>query len=134
MVFFNDPVRCDDGPLRAIRMSLAMRTRVRDLAEGWAKQGHDLSLGIGIAQGFATLGKIGFDSRLDYAAIGTVTNLAARLCADADPWQILVTERAFSAAGSPVVGDDAGSRALRGFSRSVHAFSVNGLDGSRLAS
>ena len=70
MVFFNDPVRCEDGPLRAIRMSVAMRSRVRTLAEGWARQGHDLAMGIGIAQGYATLGKIGFDSRLDYAAIG----------------------------------------------------------------
>lgn len=134
MVFFNDPVRCDDGPLRAIRMSLAMRTRVRGLAESWSRQGHDLAMGIGIAQGYATLGKIGFDGRLDYAAIGSVTNLAARLCADAEAWQILVTERVFSAAGSMVVGEDAGARELRGFSRSVHAFSVRGVDSSRTAS
>ena len=80
-------------------MSVAMRTRVRGLAESWARQGHDLALGIGIAQGYATLGRIGFDGRHDYAAIGSVTNLAARLCADAEPWQILVTERVFSAAG-----------------------------------
>ena len=99
MVFFNDPVRCDDGPLRAIRMAVAMRTRVRGLAESWARQGHDLAMGIGIAQGYATLGRIGFEGRHDYAAIGSVTNLAARLCADAEPWQILVTERVFSAAG-----------------------------------
>lgn len=134
MVFFNDPVRCDDGPLRAIRMSLAMRTRVRGLAESWARQGHDLALGIGIAQGYATLGKIGFDGRFDYAAIGSVTNLAARLCADADAWQILVTERVYSAAGSLVVGEDAGSRELRGFSRSVHAFDIRGVDNSRSVS
>jgi len=134
MVFFNDPVRCEDGPLRAIRMSLAMRTRVRGLAESWARQGHDLAMGIGIAQGYATLGKIGFDSRLDYAAIGSVTNLAARLCAEAEPWQILVTERVFSAAGTLVVGEDAGARDLRGFSRSVHAFSVKGVDNSRSTS
>ncbi len=131
MVFFNDPVRCDDGPLRAIRMALAMRTRVRGLAETWARQGHDLALGIGIAQGYATLGKIGFDGRLDYAAIGSVTNLAARLCADAEAWQILVTERVYSAAGSLVVGEDVGKRELRGFSRAVHTFSVRGVDNSR---
>ena len=82
-------------------MSVAMRTRIRSLAEGWARQGHDLALGIGIAQGYATLGKIGFDGRFDYAAIGTVTNLAARLCSEAAPWQILVTERVFSSAGPP---------------------------------
>ena len=134
MVFFNDPVRCDDGALRAVRMSLAMRTRVQGLAEAWARQGHDLALGIGISQGYATLGKVGFEGRFDYAAIGSVTNLAARLCADADAWEILVSERACSAAGSLVVAEDAGHRDLRGFSRSTHAFRVRGVDNSRTAS
>jgi|tagenome__1003787_1003787.scaffolds.fasta_scaffold20969564_3 adenylate cyclase len=134
MVFFNDPVRCDDGPARAIRMSVAMRTRVRGLAESWARAGHDLALGIGVAQGYATLGRIGFDGRHDYAAIGSVTNLASRLCSDAEPWQILVTERVFSAAGPIVVGDDVGSRDLRGFSRSVRAFDVKGIDNARVGS
>jgi class 3 adenylate cyclase len=131
MVFFNDPVRCDDGPLRAIRMSVAMRTRVRGLAESWARRGHDLGLGIGIAQGYATLGKIGFDGRLDYAAIGSVTNLAARLCADALAWQILVTERVYAAAGDVAVGEDSGYRELRGFSRTVHTFNIKGIDNAR---
>lgn len=134
MVFFNDPVRCDDGPLRAVRMAVAMRTRVMGLAESWARQGHDLGFGIGIAQGYATLGKIGFEGRFDYAAIGSVTNLAARLCADAEPWQILTTERVFSAAGPSVVGEDAGDRQVKGFSRPVHAFSVKGLDSARTVS
>lgn len=133
MVFFNDPVRCEDGPLRALRMSVAMRTRVRGLAETWVRRGHDLGLGIGIAQGYATLGTIGFDGRLDYAAIGSVTNLAARLCADAEPWQILTTERVFSAAGPAVIGEDAGLREMRGFTRTVHTFSIRGLDNSRSA-
>jgi class 3 adenylate cyclase/CheY-like chemotaxis protein len=134
MVFFNDPVRCEDGPLRALRMAVAMRTRVRGLAEAWSRRGHDLGLGIGIAQGYATLGTIGFDGRIDYAAIGSVTNLAARLCADAEPWQILTTERVYTAAGNAVVGEDAGLREVRGFSRTVHAFSIRGLDNSRIAS
>ena len=134
MVFFNDPVRVDDAPLRAIRMGIAMRTRVKALAEAWSRQGHDLALGIGIAQGYATLGKVGFDGRLDYAAIGTVTNLASRLCDDASPWQILVTERVVSAAGSAVVADDAGTRELRGLSRSVHAYDVKGVDSARAVS
>ena len=134
MVFFNDPVRCDDGPARAIRMSVAMRTRVRGLAESWARQGHDLALGIGIAQGYATLGRIGFDGRHDYAAVGSVTNLASRLCDVAGPWQILVTERVFSAAGPLAVGEDAGTRELRGFSRSVHAFDLKGIDNARTGS
>jgi class 3 adenylate cyclase len=134
MVFFNDPVRCEDGPLRAIRMALAMRTRIRGLAEVWSRQGHDLAMGIGIAQGYATLGKIGFEGRFDYAAIGSVTNLASRLCDVAEPWQILVTERVFSSAGSFVVGEDAGARDLRGFSRSIRAYSVRGVDNSRVPS
>ena len=131
MVFFNDPVQCADGPLRAIRMSVAMRARVRSIAEGWARHGHDLALGIGIAQGYATLGSIGFDGRLDYAAIGTVTNLASRLCSDAGPWEILTTERVYAGAGPEVVGEDVGSRTLRGFSRPVHAFAITGLDRAR---
>ncbi len=134
MVFFNDPVRCDDGPLRAVRMAVAMRTRVMGLAEAWARQGHDLGFGIGIAQGYATLGRIGFEGRHDYAAIGNVTNLAARLCADAESWQILTTERVFSAAGPSVVGEDAGERQMKGLSRPVHAFSVRGLDSARTVS
>ena len=133
MVFFNDPVRCDDGPARAIRMAVSMRTRVRGLAETWSHEGHDLALGIGIAQGYATLGRIGFEGRHDYAAIGSVTNLASRLCADAAPWQILVSERVYSAAGPVVVGQDAGRRELKGFSRAVHAFDVTGIDHARIA-
>jgi class 3 adenylate cyclase len=134
MVFFNDPVRVDDGPLRAIRMALAMRTRVQGLAETWARQGHDLALGIGIAQGYATIGTIGFESRLDYAAIGSVTNLASRLCDSAEPWQLLVSERVYSAAGPHVVADDAGTRDLRGFTRSIRVFDVRGVDSSRVPS
>jgi class 3 adenylate cyclase/CheY-like chemotaxis protein len=134
MVFFNDPVRCDDGPARAIRMAVAMRSRVRGLAEAWSREGHDLALGIGISQGYATLGRIGFDGRHDYAAIGSVTNLASRLCDQAEPWQILVTERVFSTAGPIAVGEDAGIRELRGFSRSVHTFDVKGIDNARVVS
>jgi adenylate cyclase len=132
MVFFNDPVRCDDGALRAIRMSVAMRTRVQGLAESWGRQGHDLAMGVGIAQGYATLGKIGFEGRFDYAAIGSVTNLASRLCDDAEPWQILTTERVYAAAGDAVIGDDAGERRLRGFNRAFRAFSVKGIDNARV--
>ena len=107
MVFFNDPLPCDDAPTRAIRMAVAMRTRVRDLAEGWARRGYDLAFAAGIAQGYATLGRIGFEGRFDYAAIGSVTNLASRLCAEATPWQILVTQRVHSEA-EDVVGQRTG--------------------------
>jgi adenylate cyclase len=101
-----------------------MRTQVRALAESWAIQGHDLALGIGIAQGFATLGKIGFEGRFDYAAIGSVTNLAARLCAEAAPWEIIATGRVVAAAGDGVDGD-LQDRQLRGFSRPVRTVSIH---------
>jgi adenylate cyclase len=134
MVFFNDPMPCEDAPLRAIRMAVAMQVRIRDLARSWARRGHDLGFGIGIAQGFATLGRIGFESRLDYAAIGSVTNLAARLCAEAEAWQILVTQRVFSSADGIAIGNDVGDLALRGFSRPIHAWDVKGLDEAPLSS
>ena len=93
MVFFNDPIPCEDPAERAVRMAMELRDAVRELAVRWRRNGHDLPSGIGIAQGFATLGRIGFEGRFDYAAIGSVTNLAARLCSDARSWQVLVTER-----------------------------------------
>ena len=94
MVFFNDPVPCDDPAGRAVRMALGDARRG---ARAGRRAGHAAAttsaLGIGIAQGYATLGRIGFEGRFDYAAIGSVTNLAARLCADAAPWQMLATDR-----------------------------------------
>ena len=78
MVFFNDPLPCEDAPLRAVRMAVAMRNRIQGLAQGWARHGYDLALGVGVAQGYATLGRIGFEGRSDYTAIGNCTNLAAR--------------------------------------------------------
>jgi adenylate cyclase len=134
MVFFNDPMPCADAPLRAIRMAVTMRARVRELAGSWVRRGHDLGFAIGIAQGFATLGRIGFEGRLDYAAIGSVTNLAARLCAEAEPWQILVTQRVISSADDIAVCNDVGDLTLRGFSRPIRAFDVKGLDEARLTS
>jgi class 3 adenylate cyclase len=132
MVFFNDPPPCDDPPMRAVRMGVAMRTRVRELSEGWTRRGHDLGFGLGIAQGYATLGRIGFEGRFDYAAIGSVTNLAARLCDEARPWQILCDQRVFSAAEGLAVGDRVDDLILRGFSRPVRAYDVKGLDEARL--
>lgn len=128
MVFFNDPVPCDDAPLRAITMAVAMRDRVRGLVDIWAQLGHDLGFSMGIAQGYATLGRIGFEHRADYAAIGSVTNLAARLCADAEQWQILVTQRVFAAAGAAVHGESVGERQLRGFSRNVRVYDITSVD------
>jgi adenylate cyclase len=132
MVFFNDPLPCEDAPMRAVRMAVAMRSRVRELAASWAHQGHDLGFSLGIAQGYATLGRIGFEGRFDYAAIGHVTNLAARLCAAADPWQILVTKRVLAGTEDTVVTTPVGDLQLRGVSRPVPAFDVRGLDAARV--
>src|SRR5271165_3434704 len=93
LVIFNDPVPCHDAALRAVRLAIEMRETVASLSRSWATRGHEIGFGVGIAQGYATLGRIGFEGRVDYTAIGTVTNLAARLCAEAEDGQILVTRR-----------------------------------------
>jgi class 3 adenylate cyclase/CheY-like chemotaxis protein len=128
MVFFNDPVPCENPAERAVRMAIAMRDEVRELARAWTRRGFDLGLGIGIAQGYATLGRIGFEGRSDYAAIGSVTNLAARLCADAAPWQVLVSERVLAATEQFTVPELVGDLQLKGFSRSVRVFDIKALD------
>jgi adenylate cyclase len=125
MVFFNDPFPLDEPARRAVEMALAMRDRVETLTEGWSRLGHDLGFGVGVAQGFATLGRIGYEGRFDYAAIGSVTNLAARLCAEAASGQVLVAQRVFSAVESHAVGESVGVLELRGFRRSIHAFNVS---------
>jgi class 3 adenylate cyclase/CheY-like chemotaxis protein len=128
MVFFNDPLPVDDPAGRAVAMAVAMRERVAELAHDWSRRGNDLGFGIGIAQGYATLGRIGFEGRFDYAAIGSVTNLAARLCAVADAGQILVAQRVYSAAEGLATGEPVGELDLRGFSKPVRAFAITGLD------
>ncbi|HET9861110.1 MAG TPA: response regulator [Nocardioidaceae bacterium] len=134
MVFFNDPLPCVDPAVRAVRMAVAMRARVRELAESWTRRGHELGFGVGVAQGYATLGRIGFEGRYDYAAIGSVTNVAARLCSEARPWQILVSQRVYSAVEEIAVGDRVGDLDLKGFSRPVRAYDIRGLDEARLPS
>ena len=131
MVFFNDPLPCPDAPQRAVRMAVAMRGRVEQLAEDWRRRGHDLAFSVGIAQGHATLGRIGFEGRSDYAAIGSVTNLAARLCGEAGPWQILISQRVHAAAEDLITAQSVGELALRGFSRPARAYNVVGLDEAR---
>ena len=133
MVFFNDPLPCEDAPDRAVGLAVAMRGRIRGLASTWTARGHDLGFSIGIAQGFATLGRIGFEGRFDYAAIGSVTNLAARLCAEAAPWEVYVTQRVQAAVGGRAVTDPVGELSLRGFSRPVPVFSVRGLDAAQVS-
>ena len=134
MVFFNDPLPCEDAPLRAVRMSVAMRNRIQGLALSWTRHGYDLSFGVGVAQGYATLGRVGFEGRFDYTAIGNCTNLAARLCAEARPWQILVSPRVHAAVEEFVTSEPVGALNLRGFSRPVTTFNVVGLDAARISS
>ena len=134
MVFFNDPLPCEDAPLRAVRMAVAMRNRVEGLAKDWTRHGYDLALGVGVAQGYATLGRVGFEGRSDYTAIGNCTNLAARLCAEARPWQILLSPRVHAAVEEFVTSEPVGELTLRGFSRPVATFNVVGLDAARISS
>ena len=126
MIFFNDPVPVSDPAERAIRMAVAMRGRVQHLAEGWQKRGYDLALGVGIAQGYATIGAIGFEGRWDYGAIGTVTNLAARLCGEAQGGQILVSSRVAGALEGQVEFEEVGRLTLKGFLKPVPTFNVIG--------
>ncbi len=124
MVFFNDPVACPDPAVRAVRMALTMRQRVGELTGAWRKRGHQLDFGVGIALGYATLGKIGFEGRFEYAAIGTVTNLASRLCEEARGGQILVSQRVYAALEGLVEAEPVGEFSLKGFHRPVTAYNV----------
>jgi adenylate cyclase len=134
MAFFNDPLPCEDAPLRAVRMAVTMRSRIQGLARDWARYGYELALGVGLTQGYATLGRVGFEARLDYTAVGSVTNLAARLCAEARPWQILLSQRVHAAVEEFVTSEPVGELTLRGFTRPVPAFNVLGLDAARIRS
>jgi adenylate cyclase len=130
-VIFNDPLPCPDPARRAVRLAVDMREAVAALARSWAISGYEIGFGVGIAQGYATLGQIGFEGRLDYTAMGTVTNLAARLCAEAKNGQILVTQRvAVSLAGLADL-EPLGNVELKGISRPVAVLNVTGLAGVR---
>lgn len=119
MVFFNDPMPCPDPGERAVRLAVAMREAVALLAAGWRKRGHQLGFGIGIAQGFATLGRIGFEGRFDYSAIGTVCNLASRLCAEAKDGEILISAPVAAAVDGIAELKPMGEIALKGLSRAI---------------
>jgi adenylate cyclase len=127
MIFFNDPVPVADAAERAVRMAAAMRGEVDELLVKWRKRGYELDFGVGIAQGYATIGAIGFEGRMDYGAIGTVTNMAARLCGEAKPRQILIAQRVLGAVEALIEVEDLGSLTLKGFSRPVPAFNVLAL-------
>jgi adenylate cyclase len=124
MVFFNDPVPCPDPAERAVKMALAMREAAGTLIAGWRLHGCELGFGAGIAQGYATLGQIGFSERSGYTAIGTVCNLAARLCAEAKDGQILVSSRIAAAIKAVATLEDLGNLELKGLRRPVAAFNV----------
>jgi adenylate cyclase len=126
MIFFNDPVPIPDPAALAIRMALDMRDRLKALSYRWHRLGHVLNFGIGIAQGYATVGAIGFEGRRDYAAIGPVTNLASRLCDEAEDGQILVTQRVASAIEVGADLERLPDLVLKGFLRPVSAFNVLG--------
>lgn len=124
MVFFNDPMPCPDPAERAIKMAIAMREAAEALTTSWRKRGFDLGFGVGIAQGYATLGQIGFDERMDYTAIGTVCNLAARLCAEAKDSQVLISKRVATAVEELVELEQMGNLTLKGLSQAVAVFNV----------
>ncbi len=126
MVFFNDPVPDPDHARQAIRMALTTQGRFAELANRWALLGYVLGLGIGIASGYATMGRIGFEGRFDYAAVGSVVNLAARLCAEAAPGSIVLSQRTASAVEGEAELRPLGQLSLKGFSRPMVAFEVVG--------
>jgi class 3 adenylate cyclase len=126
MIIFNDPAPLPNPALNAVLMALDVRDAVERLSGEWKKRGYRLECGLGIAQGFATIGTIGFEGRFDYGTIGTVTNLAARLCGEARPGQILVSQRAYGNVEAHVEAELAGELTLKGFSKPMAAFSVKG--------
>src|SRR5258708_17213219 len=127
MVLFNDPLPCDEPCLQATRMALAMRDEMTGLTEKWRKYGHELGFGVGIAHGFATLGRIRFEGQFSYPAIGTVANLAARLCGEAKTGQILVDSKVQIAIEAQAALEAIGELPLQGFPRPVPASNVTGL-------
>ncbi len=127
MVFFNDPVEIERPAVAAVRMALAMQAAFPVLGAQWHKRGYDLALGCGVAQGFATLGQIGFEGRWDYAAIGSVTNLAARLCSEATGGQVLVDRKTMARIEDLVQSEPVGPLTLKGFAKPMPAFLVSGF-------
>jgi adenylate cyclase len=123
-LFFNDPIAIPDAPLRAVRLGCALREEMSELTPVWRKRGYDLDFGAGIALGFATCGEVGFEGRSDYAAIGSVTNLAARLADEASGGQVLIAQRLYAEVEDAVEVEPAGEFTLKGFQRPVPAFNV----------
>lgn len=123
-LFFNDPLEIPDAPLRAVRLGCALREEMAELTPRWRKRGYHLGVGVGIALGYATCGEVGFEGRSDYAAVGTVTNLASRLADEAAAGQILIAQRLFAEIENDVEVEPVGEFVLKGFARPVAAFNV----------
>ena len=124
MLIFNDPLPIDKPELQAVRMALEMRDAIGTLTEKWRRLGHDIGFGIGISNGFATLGTIGFEGRFDYAAVGTVSNIASRLCDEAKPGQILISPRVLMAVEDTMKVEPVGELTLKGIRRPMTAYNV----------
>lgn len=126
-LFFNDPIEIPDAPRRAVRLGCTLREEMNALTPLWQKRGYDLGLGVGIALGYATCGEVGFEGRSDYAAIGSVTNLASRLADEATAGQILIAQRLYAEIEDEIDVEPAGEFTLKGFARPVTAFDVVGF-------
>jgi len=124
MLIFNDPLPIDKPELQAVRMALEMRDAIGTLTEKWRRLGHDIGFGIGISNGFATLGTIGFEGRFDYAAVGTVSNIASRLCDEAKPGQILISPGVLMAVEDTMKVEPVGELTLKGIRRPMTAYNV----------
>ena len=127
MVYFNDPLLCPNHAQQAVKMAISIREAMSSLREEWAKRGIQLGAGIGIATGYATIGAVGFEDRLDYAAIGPVTNLAARLCSEAQHGQILISERVLLLVNELIKAEPIGELTLKGIQRPVAVYQVVGM-------
>ncbi|HKD95667.1 MAG TPA: response regulator [Gaiellaceae bacterium] len=127
MVWFNDPIACDDPAERAVRMAVEMREAMSALTAVWRKRGHELDFSLGVALGYATIGRIGFDGRYDYGAVGSVLNLASRLCDAAGPGQVVISQRVLSEVENLVEAEPLGGLELKGFVRPVEAYAVAAL-------
>ena len=133
MSFLNDPHPVPEHPQEAVRMAVEMRDRFAELAEKWRRSDFELGLGIGLSTGYATVGRVGFEGYYLYGAIGSVANMAARLCALAEPGQLVISARAYARIESTVQAESLGSFELKGFSRPVEAYLVNRLAPSSVA-
>ncbi|HSK29737.1 MAG TPA: response regulator [Candidatus Limnocylindria bacterium] len=126
VVLFNDPIPCENHPHKAAQMALEMRDRVKEFRASWLKKGYDLDLGVGFAAGYATLGTIGFEGRMDYSSVGNLPNLAARLCAEAKGSQILIDQKTMSRLEDSFAAEQLSELHLKGLSRAVLAFNLLG--------